>query len=89
MNSRAGLGIAIISVLAGLAMGVLVGWYVVSHTESEGASAKTVTVRELTEISHEPTVFHHTHPVREVTRWKTTGTTLPDTGPALRRHKAH
>lgn len=43
---RGELGLALISILAGMVLGLFIGWYVVGHTEPEPTAAKTVTVEK-------------------------------------------
>lgn len=87
--NRAGWVIVLMALFA-FVFGFLIS-YTITRTHNLGyTNPQVVTVRSHDHTTLQPIVHNKTYPVREVTRWRTTETTLPDTGgQKLRRHKAH
>lgn len=82
--SRYTWSIVILSVAAFL-LAFVVGYRIASGTGTADARVHTVTEQHYTTVVREPTVKtitkNRTYPTREITHWRTTETTLPNTGP--------
>lgn len=84
METRSATVVAVVLLIVGLLVGGGAGYLVGCCDDETVTRWKTDTVHHSTTVVREPQITNRnrTYPVREVTRWKTAPTTLPDTGGA-------